>query len=209
MKGATGCVTPPVPAHSGCASSTCGRRRSGSARSTKARPWPRMRSVEIECRRFIAAEPSQAFALSLDPEAFPAWFRGKGLVPAVVRVTRLEDGPLRAGSRRRVGSSDGNSVEETVLELDPPRRHRYRIAGFAPPFGWLVACAEADWHWTPRAEGVVVCWRYRYHPRGWLVRPIIGFIARRDFAAAMQACLDALAASAVEPRRTAPQSSRM
>lgn len=157
-----------------------------------------MRSVEIACCRFIAAEPARAFALSLDTAAFPAWFRGHGLVPAVERVSRLDAGPLQAGSRRRVESSDGNSVEETVLELTPPLRHRYRISGFAAPFGWWVSAAEADWRWTPQGAGVEVCWRYRFFPRSWLAQRIVGYIARRHFAAAMQACLSALAARAEE-----------
>lgn len=163
-----------------------------------------MRSVEVERRRFIAAAPAPAFALALalDTAAFPAWFRGKGLVPAVERVTRLDSGPLQVGSRRRVESSDGNSVEEVVLELTPPQRHRYQVSGFAAPFSWWVSAAEADWHWRPQGSGVEVCWRYRFFTRSWLAQRIVGFIARRHFAAAMQSCLDALAASAehLEPR---------
>ena len=155
-----------------------------------------MQSVELERSRVIAADPGRAFALALDTELFPRLFRGKGLIPAVSRIIRLDDGPLRPGSRRRVESSDGNSVEETVLELVPPRRHRYRVSGFAAPFGWWVRAAEADWLWTPHANGVHVHWRYRFDTRGGLSRRIVAFIGQRYFAAAMQDCLAALAASA-------------
>jgi hypothetical protein len=154
-----------------------------------------MPSIEVVRTRLIEADPEQAFALSLDLEAFPALFRGKGLVPAVQRVVRLDSGPLQPGSRRRVESSDGNRVEEVVLQLDPPRRHRYRVTGFAAPFGWWVAAAEADWIWVPQPQGVQLSWHYRFDTRGGLGHHIASLIIRSHFAAAMQACLDALAAA--------------
>lgn len=155
-----------------------------------------MRSVEVARGCWIAADPEQAFALSLDTEAFPQWFRGKGLVPAVERIRRLDNGPLQVGSRRRIENSDGTSLEETVLELSPPQRHRYRVTGFAAPFRWWVSSAEADWEWTAQKAGVQVCWRYRFQVRGWLAQRIVGWIVQHYFAPAMQECLAALAASA-------------
>lgn len=152
-----------------------------------------MPSVEVVCERVVAATAEQTFALALDTQAFPALFQGYGLVPAVTRVERLDDGPLRVGSRRRVESADGNSIEETVLELDPPRRHRYGVSGFAAPFDWWVARAEADWRWSAHGEGVRVSWQYRFVTRGPLSRLIVGIVARRFFLPAMRQCLDALA----------------
>lgn len=160
-----------------------------------------MQSVDIVCERFVAATAEQSFALALDTEAFPALFRGYGLIPAVTRVERLDEGPLRVGSRRRVESADGNSLEETVLELDPPRRHRYGVSGFAAPFDWWVARAEADWQWTRQDEGVRIRWQYRFITRGPLSRLIVGIVARRFFRPAMQQCLDALAGCAEQQAR--------
>jgi hypothetical protein len=101
-------------------------------------------------------------------------------------------------------TADGNAVEETVLELDPLRRHGYRVTGFAAPFGWWVSSAQADWLWTPHPAAVQLRWRYRFDTRGRLSRLIVGIIARGFFLPDMRRCVAALAAGVEAAPPTAP-----
>src|SRR5690606_8115959 len=130
--------------------------------------------VAVAASRRIPADPARVFALALNTGLFPSLFPGFGPIPAVLSVERLDDGPLAVGSRRRVRSSDGGELLEQVLELVEARRHRYVVSGFRPPFSWWVQAAEADWRFTPCAEGTEVRWEYRFAARGWLAGTAAG-----------------------------------
>ena len=69
-------------------------------------------SVEIETR--IGRPPADVFAALVDVERYPEWLIASG----IVRVERLDTGPLAAGSRLRIAPDRGRS-------LDRPRRQRH------------------------------------------------------------------------------------
>lgn len=150
-------------------------------------------SVAVAASQRNPADPARVFALALNTELFPSLFPGFGPIPAVLSVERLDDGPLAVGSRRRVRSSDGGELLEQVLELVEARRHRYAVNGFRPPFSWWVQAAEADWRFTPSAEGTEVRWEYRFAARGWLARLPVAVLAHLCFRPAMRRCLERLA----------------
>jgi uncharacterized protein YndB with AHSA1/START domain len=73
-------------------------------------------SVEIETR--IARPPGEVFAALTDVERYPEWLIASG----IVRVERLDAGPLAAGSRLRINQTvAGRStvLEGTVTVLAP------------------------------------------------------------------------------------------
>jgi carbon monoxide dehydrogenase subunit G len=73
-------------------------------------------SVEIETR--IARPPGEVFAALTDVERYPAWLIASG----IVRVERLNTGPLAAGSRLRISQTvAGRStvLDGTVTVLVP------------------------------------------------------------------------------------------
>ena len=73
-------------------------------------------SVEIETR--IARPPGEVFAALTDVERYPEWLIASG----IVRVERLDTGPLAAGSRLRISQTvAGRStvLDGTVTVLAP------------------------------------------------------------------------------------------
>jgi hypothetical protein len=139
----------------------------------------------------FAATPQAAFELSLDPQRFPALFRGFGPIPAL-RAIRLH-APAAVGSTRDVEDVKGVVMLERITALEPAQRHAYTLSGFTAPLSWLAREAHADWRFTPTAEGTQVAWTYRFEltsPLAWtLAFPIL----RVFMQGAMQRCLASMA----------------
>jgi uncharacterized protein YndB with AHSA1/START domain len=75
-------------------------------------------AVEIETR--IGRSPDDVFAELAAIERFPEWLIASG----IVRVERLDDGPLAVGSRSRIGFSvagQSTVVDATITALEPGR----------------------------------------------------------------------------------------
>jgi uncharacterized protein YndB with AHSA1/START domain len=74
-------------------------------------------TVKIETETTIARPPADVFAALVDVESYPTWLIASG----IVRVERLDAGPLRAGSALRIaqtvaGRSTVLDGQVTVLE---------------------------------------------------------------------------------------------
>ena len=106
------------------------------------------------------------------PEFYPSF----GPLPAVRRVSD-QTGPFtEVGSSRMLHLSDGSSVTETVVEIDTPRFHSYRLTGFTKLFGNLVDHAVAEWSFVPEGAATRIRWTYTFvgkMGRGWIVRLIV------------------------------------
>ena len=147
--------------------------------------------VSLTARRRFRVPPDAVFALSADPQRFPATFRGYGPIPAIRTIT--PHAPPAVGATRTLENSDGSRPHERITAFDPPLRHAYVLSGIAAPFSWLVRAGHADWSLAPAPGGTDVTWRYRFeltNPLAWpLAWPLLhGFMQR-----AMQRCLDAMA----------------
>ena len=73
-------------------------------------------SVDVETR--IDRPPAEVFAALTDVETYPSWLIASG----IVRVERLDPGPLAAGSRLRIGQTvAGRStvLDGSVTRLTP------------------------------------------------------------------------------------------
>jgi hypothetical protein len=156
--------------------------------------------MQIETRASVTVPvgAARAFALATDLENFHRYFRGSGPIPAVTRVAWHPGARPVPGARRDVHNSDGSVILEELQELDPPRRHRYRLlGGFKPPFSWLVEYAEGDWHFTPQGTGTRIDWDYAFVLRTPLALPVVAPVVKLFFRRAMQDCLDAMRAALV------------
>jgi uncharacterized protein YndB with AHSA1/START domain len=67
-------------------------------------------TVRIETETIIARPPADVFAALIDVESYPTWLIASG----IVRVERLDAGPLRAGSALRIGQTVAG--RSTVLD---------------------------------------------------------------------------------------------
>jgi len=79
---------------------------------------PLVQSVEID------RKPDEVFAYVTDPSRFSEWQE------AVVRASRLDDGPMKAGSSisltRRMGKRERTMTSE-LTEYSPPRSYAFRV----------------------------------------------------------------------------------
>lgn len=155
--------------------------------------------IRIDVARHVDATPSRVFALLLDPDAFPATFRGYGPIAAIERIV-LDAAPA-LGSTRSIHNADGSVLRERITALEPPNRHAYRLDGFVAPFAWLVRAGHADWRLEPQPSGSMLRWSYRFELTSPLLWPLCWPLLRVGMRTAMTRCLDAIAV-ACQPNET-------
>lgn len=75
-------------------------------------------TISVDIERQIARPLPEVFDAIVDVERYPSWLRASG----IVRVERLEPGPLAAGSRLRIDQTvagRSTTLEATVTVLAP------------------------------------------------------------------------------------------
>lgn len=144
-------------------------------------------AIHLTARQRFTAPAAAAFALSIDARRFPALFPGYGPIPAIRRVEL--QGIAAVGTKRQIHNSDGSVLDEEILQLDAPHRHRYRLGGFRAPFAWLVREGEADWQFRDDGAGTTVEWHYRFEPASTLAQPFAALLLHGFMQRAMQRCL--------------------
>lgn len=95
--------------------------------------------MQLENSLDIAASAERVWALTLDIENWPS------LTPTMQSVTRLDDGPLRIGSRARVEQPRMRPAVWTVTALEPGSRFVWetRVIGARLVGGHLVTSTPA------------------------------------------------------------------
>ena len=145
--------------------------------------------------RVFPGPRDEVFATCTDTALIVECFQDYGPIPGVTAVSLQEATELAEGVRRRITTSDGVSMTETVLAFERPSVHRYHWGGeLEPPFAWLVAGATGDWVFTDVPQGTQVSWTYTFELTSWLAAPItwpLTWVFRQW----MSRVLDALAAS--------------
>jgi hypothetical protein len=144
------------------------------------------------------ASLSQTFAIMtpVDPSAFYPRFR---VIPATIAV-RDQTGAWDAeGQTRQLLLSDGGSVVETLVSVQPPYRFVYELTDFRRIFGVLVDHARAEWTFQEEEQRTRVRWTYTF-----FARPgrglVLGAIVRAFWGPYMRVVLPTLVA---EVRRAA------
>src|SRR5690606_37169548 len=83
--------------------------------------------------------------------------------------------------RRRTARTGAGAGRGTATPLCGER--------LSPAIVLVVQAAEADWRFTPCAEGTEVRWEYRFAARGWLARLPVTVLAHLCFRPAMRRSL--------------------
>jgi carbon monoxide dehydrogenase subunit G len=149
--------------------------------------------LHLTAEQDFDATPEAVFALTVDPERFPAFFTGFGPIPAVEAITL--HAPLAVGSTRELRNGDGSRLLERVTALQAPQHHAYTLTGLRPPLAWLARAGHADWRFVPTAGGTRVRWRYRWELTHGLAWPVAAPLLHGFMRTAMARCLAAMAAT--------------
>jgi hypothetical protein len=128
--------------------------------------------------RVAAAPLARAWSIAtpLTPVGF---YPRAGVIPAVVAV-HDQSGPWDgAGQTRRLELSDGSSVVESLVRVEPDGVFVYELSEFTGLLGRLVTGGRADWSYRATPSGRTrVDWTYSFFARpgrGAIVRGIVRF----------------------------------
>lgn len=154
----------------------------------------------LECceRGFASAPPSVVWGWMWDP-ANARWFAGYGPVAAVLS-SKVDE--MKVGAVRLVETSDGMTLQEKILEVDPPRRHRYLLTGIAGAFGLLVTSGDSTWEYQEVDGRTEMTWTYRFALTTPLVWPLARIVTAL-FAAAQRRALANIASAFEKASREA------
>ena len=129
--------------------------------------------IETHAEIEIARPPEAVFDFAVACETFPRVLLAFGPLPGVARARMRDGADPKPGALREITLTDGGAVEEELLALDRPTRHRYRwTQPPAPPFGWLLRGAEGDWRFRPSSRGTRIHWTYRFELSHFLAAPL-------------------------------------
>ncbi|MEZ5177187.1 MAG: SRPBCC family protein [Acidimicrobiales bacterium] len=136
--------------------------------------------VRIEGSATLAATPAEVWAVLLDYDAWPRWFRG------VHSCHATSDPPTGVGSTRRVGLAKGRStVDERFVAWEDERLWAFTATAMSPAlFRSLVERATIE----PGADGrTTVTYRMAFDPKPALrpALPLLRSGVRRNLEAAM------------------------
>ena len=104
---------------------------------------------------------------------WPKVFRRRYLVLPPIKEVRDQSGDwARAGETRRLHTSDGGTMLETLTAVEPPTRFAYRSPTITGPLKPLTQKIEGEFAFAPAGTGTMVTWRWRVHatfrvPRCW------------------------------------------
>lgn len=137
----------------------------------------------------VAAAPLDR-AWSIGTPMTPVGFYPRfGPIPAVVGVhdqTGAWDAPWQT---RRLELSDGSSVTERLVRVEPTSTFVYELSHFTGLLGRLVSGGRAEWSYRPAGDGGTrIDWTYSFFARPWR-GPVVLAIVRFAWAPYMRRVL--------------------
>jgi len=114
------------------------------------------------------------FAACTDNTNVVRCFKPYGPIPGVTRAELRDAEQLAVGVRRTITTSDGVTMDETILGYEVPALHHYRWGGeLKPPFSWLVRTGTGHWTFSDEPDGTRVRWTYTFALTTPLVAPVM------------------------------------
>ncbi|HMH59630.1 MAG TPA: SRPBCC family protein [Galbitalea sp.] len=104
------------------------------------------------------------------------YYPRSGLLPAVLEVRNQTGTWDKPGQTRTLMLSDGGSVVERIMNVEPHGFFAYNLTDFTKIFGKLVDHARAEWTFSEVAGGTTIHWSYTFFPKSGRARPILATI---------------------------------
>ena len=156
-----------------------------------------MASISTSASVVIPRPREEVFQCATDMTNTPRTVRPYGPFAGIRKIEMIEGESLAAGAKRRLWMTDGAVFDETILEYDPPVRHRYGwVGGVRPPFSLLVRSGSGKWDFIETEGGTRIVWTYTFGLTSPLAYPFAMPIAWL-FKGFLQQGLDALRAELV------------
>jgi hypothetical protein len=131
----------------------------------------------VEQSRAIPVDVQRAFDSTL-PISLTTIFRRRYAVLPPIREVREQDGAWgQVGQTRVVVTTDGGTMREQLVDVDPPSSFTYRLGDITGPMRPLVDWIEGRWEFVRAGTGTLVTWRWTLHPRG-LGSPFMPLLCR-------------------------------
>ena len=125
-----------------------------------------VKPATVEQSRAIPVDVQRAFDLTLPVPLTTIFCRRYAALPPISEV-RGQDGIWgETGQTRVVVTTDGGTMREQLVEVDPPHSFDYRLSDITGPMRPLVDSVEGRWEFNPAGTGTLVTWRWTLHPRG-------------------------------------------
>jgi hypothetical protein len=106
------------------------------------------------------------------------YYPRSGLLPAVLEVRNQTGRWDKPGQTRTLMLSDGGSVVEHTMNVEPYGFFAYNLTDFTRIFGKLVDHARAEWTFSEVAGGTTIHWSYTFFPKSGPASPIVATIVR-------------------------------
>jgi hypothetical protein len=158
-------------------------------------------NIDTDVTTVIACDAPAAFEGASSTETLARIFPGKGPIPGVISAQVVGGGPIARGAVRRVKTKDGNELDETYIQFDPPTGYAYEMSKFKLPLSLLMRKATGTWRFSPEAGGTRIHWTYSVELPSVLAAPFTALIVKVFMKDAMDLCLSILK-SDLEKART-------
>jgi Polyketide cyclase / dehydrase and lipid transport len=122
-----------------------------------------------------AASRTQTWSIAT-PLTPVGYYPKSGLLPAVVEVRNQTGNWDTPGQTRTLMLSDGGSVVEHTMSVEPYGFFAYNLTDFTKLFGTLVNHARAEWTFTDVAGGTTIHWSYTFFAKSGPARPVLAAI---------------------------------
>jgi len=149
-------------------------------------------NVDTAVTAFIACDAPSAFEGASSTETLARIFPGKGPIPGVISAHVVGGGPIARGAVRRVKTKDGNELDETYIQFDPPTGYAYEMSKFKLPLSLMMKKATGTWRFSPETGGTRVDWPYSVELPSPLAAPLTALIVKVFMKDAMNLCLSIL-----------------
>jgi len=139
--------------------------------------------------QFVVKAPRKVvFSYITAEDVLPKVLTGYGLLPGVVS-TSGNTGPWdRPGSIRVVHLKDGSTAQEEVTSFQSPHYFAYRISKCTFALKHFADFAKGEWWFEELGEQTKVCWRYSFHSKHLLTKPILALFVRLQWRGYMKVC---------------------
>ncbi len=152
-----------------------------------------MQPVHVQASRIVAIGIEDAYDRTLAMPLPELFAQRHVMLPPIAEVWDAPEVWGEPGQTRRIRTTDGGTLHETLTACERPTHFTYRIDEIRGPMKPLVRTIDGAWRFVPSGTGTEVSWEWTLHPTSRVTRPTVQLVGRfwNGYAAKALAVLDA------------------